>query len=125
MPNVRGIGGIFFKSQDPGRLMAWYAQHLGIASKPGSGAFFKWRAADGADREGITVWSVFPRETKYFEPSKSEFMINYIVDDLDSTLNELRQAGVEVDEKVERSDYGNFGWITDPDGNRIELWQPK
>ena len=125
MARVRGIGGIFFKSENPEALYAWYEKHLGIAGRPNEGALFPWRGADEAAREEITVWSVFPSATNYFEPSKAPFMLNYIVDDLDATLAELRAAGVEADERVERSDYGNFGWIMDPDGNRIELWEPK
>lgn len=124
MAQVRGIGGIFFKSEHPDALYAWYEKHLGIAAQPKVGAMFAWRRADDASKEEVTVWSVFPASTKYFEPSKAPFMLNYIVDDLDATLAELRAQGVAVDERVERSDYGNFGWVTDPDGNRIELWEP-
>lgn len=125
MAQVRGIGGIFFKSGNPESLYAWYEQHLGIAGKPGQGAFFPWRAADNTGKEEMTVWSIFPESTKYMKDSKANFMVNYIVDDLDALLAELKAAGVTVDEHVERHDYGNFGWITDPDGNRIELWEPK
>lgn len=125
MPRVRAIGGIFFKSENPNALYAWYAKHLGIAARPGEGASFSWRRADDASEEGMTVWSIFPTSTKYFEPSKAPFMLNYIVDDLDSTLKALREEGVQVDERTEDYDYGKFGWIMDPDGNRIELWEPK
>lgn len=125
MPRVQGIGGVFFKSQDPEALSAWYEKHLGIASRPNEGAIFAWRRADDPSKEQMTVWSVFPVSTNYFDPSKSQFMLNYIVDDLDATLEALRAEGVQVDERVERYDYGNFGWITDPDGNKIELWEPK
>jgi predicted enzyme related to lactoylglutathione lyase len=125
MARVHGIGGIFFKSTHPEALQNWYEKHLGIAAKPNEGAAFRWRHTDDPSKEGMTVWSVFPAATKYFDPSTAPFMINYIVDDLDATLAELRAAGVKVDERVERYDYGNFGWITDPDGNRIELWEPK
>ena len=86
---------------------------------------FPWRYADEPSNEGLTVWSIFPASTNYFNPSKSPFMMNFIVDDLDATLAELRAQGVQVDDRVERHDYGNFGWIMDPDGNRIELWEPK
>jgi catechol 2,3-dioxygenase-like lactoylglutathione lyase family enzyme len=125
MPTVRGIGGVFFKSENPQALYAWYEKHLGIKGRPNEGAIFQWKDADDASREGMTVWSIFPASTKYFDPSKAPFMLNYIVDDLDAALAELRAAGVQVDERVERADYGNFGWIIDPDGNRIELWEPK
>ena len=122
---VRGIGGVFFKSQDPEALTSWYEKHLGIASKPGEGAMFSWRRADDPDKEEVTVWSVFDAHSKYFDPSSAPFMMNFIVDDLDATLAGLRDRGVRVDDKVERHDYGNFGWIFDPDGNKIELWEPK
>jgi predicted enzyme related to lactoylglutathione lyase len=125
MPQVRGIGGIFFKSENPKALYAWYEKHLGIVGKPNTGAIFSWKSADDPSEEGMTVWSIFPASTNYFEPSKAPFMLNYIVDDLDGMLAELRAAGVQVDDRVERHDYGNFGWIIDPDGNRIELWEPK
>jgi predicted enzyme related to lactoylglutathione lyase len=125
MAKVSGIGGIFFKSADAKKLYEWYEKHLGIAGKPDAGAMFPWRRADGGNQEEITVWSIFPETTKYFKDSKADFMMNYIVDDLDSMLAELRAAGVAVDDKVESHEYGKFGWITDPDGNRIELWQPR
>ncbi len=125
MPQVRGIGGIFFKSNNPELLKSWYEKHLGIVSRPDVGAVFAWRRADDPSMEQQTVWSVFPASTRYFDPSKSPFMLNYIVDDLDATLEALRAHGVQVDERIERYPYGNFGWITDPDGNKIELWEPK
>ncbi len=125
MPRVRGIGGIFFKSKNPEVLNAWYEKHLGIASRSNEGAMFAWRRVDDPSKEQMTVWSIFPASTNYFDPSKSQFMLNYIVDDLDATLEALRAEGVQVEERVERYSYGNFGWITDPDGNKIELWEPK
>ncbi len=121
MAQVRGIGGIFFKSQNPESLYAWYEKHLGIKAKPGSGAFFPMNSVPGAQ----TVWSIFPQTTEYMKDSKSGFMVNYIVDDLASTLEQLRIAGVAVDDHTESSDFGNFGWVSDPDGNRVELWEPK
>ncbi len=125
MPKVRGIGGIFFKTTDPEALNDWYRKHLGIEAQPNQGAMFKWRQSDDPSKEELTVWATFPASTDYFGKSKSDVMVNYIVDDLDTALEELRAQGVQVDEHVERCDYGNFGWITDPAGNRIELWQPK
>ena len=125
MAQVRGIGGIFFKSDNPQVLNEWYEKHLGITSRPNEGTMFHWRRADNSGKQEVTVWSVFPSSTKYFEPSKASFMLNYIIDDLDATLAELRAAGIAVDDRVEEYDYGKFGWISDPDGNRIELWEPR
>lgn len=122
---VTGVGGIFFKSDDPEKLYQWYSEHLGIHPAPdGTGAVFEWRDADDADKKGMTVWSIFPRNTKYFEPSSSPFMINYRVDDLDALLEGLKKEGVQIDPHREDYDYGRFAWIMDPDGNRIELWEP-
>lgn len=125
MSRVAGLGGVFFKSDDPERLYAWYKEHLGIEGRPNEGAMLPWRRADDPSKEEVTVWAIFPSTTKYFGQSRSSCMLNYIVDDLDDVLRQLRAEGVTVDERVEEHDYGNFGWITDPDGNRIELWQPK
>jgi predicted enzyme related to lactoylglutathione lyase len=116
MERVTGIGGVFFKARDPAALGAWYRDHLGIDVQPWGGAAF--------EGEGTTAWSVFPADTKYFEPSTAPFMINYRVADLDAMLAQLRTAGVAVDEKVDESEFGRFGWAMDPEGIRIELWQP-
>ena len=124
MARILGIGGVFFKSDDPQNLNQWYRQHLGIQTSGSDGAIFPWRRDDDPDRKEMTVWSVFSSSTNYFEPSPSSFMINYIVDDLDSILDELRAAGVTVDGKRETGEFGKFAWIADPDGNRIELWEP-
>lgn len=124
MKRVTGIGGIFFKSQNAEQLREWYRAHLGIEADGSNGFAFEWRDKDQPDQVGMTVWSVFKGDTKYFEPSNSSFMLNYLVDDLDAVLAALRAEGVEVDDKVEEHEYGKFGWIMDPDGNRIELWQP-
>jgi len=123
MTRVTGIGGIFFKSGNPGRLREWYDEHLGIAPG-GEGAAFEWREKDAPETLGMTVWSIFPSSSRYFDPSQSAFMINYRVDDLDRVLKLLREEGVEVDPKVEDSADGRFGWAMDPDGNRFELWEP-
>jgi predicted enzyme related to lactoylglutathione lyase len=122
MERVTGIGGIFFKSNDPKALGAWYSEHLGIALEEWGGHPFRW----GDDSPtGTTVWSPFPADTKYFGPGTAPFMINYRVSDLDAMLAQLRAAGVQVDEKVDESEeMGRFGWAMDPDGNRFELWQP-
>jgi len=122
MERVTGIGGIFFKSDDPAKLCRWYQKHLGIQAEPPHGTMFEWKQNDG--RPGGTAWSIFPRDTKYFDPSRVPFMVNYRVDDLDALLEALRAEGVWIDPKREDSDYGRFAWIMDPDGNRIELWEP-
>jgi catechol 2,3-dioxygenase-like lactoylglutathione lyase family enzyme len=122
MARVRGIGGIFFKSKDPEALYAWYKQHLGISADPQAGAFF--RRDESSRPEDMTIWAIFPLSTRYFDPSPAPFMLNYIVDDLEGLLKTLREEGVEVDPKMESHEYGKFGWIRDPDGNRIELWEP-
>ncbi len=121
---VTGIGGIFFKSQNPDSLREWYREHLGIESDGGNGASFPWREADKPDQEGMTIWSAFPHDTRYFDPSSAPFMINYRVADLDWLLAQLRAEGVTIDPKIDESEYGRFAWIMDPEGNRIELWEP-
>jgi predicted enzyme related to lactoylglutathione lyase len=125
MKRVIGIGGVFFKAKDPKALSAWYDEHLGVP-KAGEGYFlFHWRRDDDPERQEMTAWSTFANDTTYFEPSKASFMINYIVDDLDAVLAALRAEGVTVDDKVQDEGYGRFGWAMDPEGNRIELWEPK
>ena len=122
MGRVTGLGGVFFKAADPKRLFAWYEQHLGLKGEPG-GVLFKWRD-EKEDAPGMTVWALFKKDSTYFDPSASPFMLNYRVDDLDAILERLRAEGVQVDEKREDSEYGRFGWVMDPEGNRIELWEP-
>ncbi|HKR22138.1 MAG TPA: VOC family protein [Pyrinomonadaceae bacterium] len=122
MKRVTGIGGIFFKSKDPDGLRDWYRKHLGIEAESW-GATFRWRDDPRADN-GSTAWSVMPETTKYFQPADKPFMINYRVADLTSLLEQLRAEGVEVDDKTDESEFGKFGWIMDPDGNRLELWEP-
>ena len=124
MKRVTGIGGIFFKSRNPDSLRAWYRQHLGIEVETWGGYAFKWRTDQNPDGNGTTVWNIFKADTKYFDPSQSTFMINYRVDNLDELLRVLREEGCTVDSKVEESEFGKFGWVMDPEGNRIELWQP-
>ncbi|HBB97206.1 MAG TPA: glyoxalase [Blastocatellia bacterium] len=122
MGRVTGIGGIFFKAKDPEKLKAWYRTHLGIESESW-GAVFDWRDDPRSD-DGSTAWSVFTEESKHFEPCQKPFMINYRVDDLDGLLTQLRAEGVEVDAKTDESEFGKMGWAMDPEGNRIELWEP-
>ena len=119
---ILGIGGIFFKSANQQQTREWYSKHLGLADK-GGGAMMPWREKDNPEKEHVTAWTVFPANTKYFEPSQA-FMVNYIVDDLDALLERLQKEGVRIDPKRQDEDYGRFAWIYDPDGNKIELWQP-
>ncbi|HXJ44968.1 MAG TPA: VOC family protein [Bryobacteraceae bacterium] len=127
MPSERGrilgIGGIFFKSANQQQMREWYGQHLGLADK-GGGVMMPWREKENPEKEHVTVWTVFPGNTRYFEPSQAAFMVNYIVDDLDALLERLQKEGVKIDPKRQNEDYGRFAWIYDPDGNKIELWQP-
>jgi predicted enzyme related to lactoylglutathione lyase len=124
MKRVTGIGGIFFKASDSDKLREWYCSHLGIESEKNSGALFKWRELDDPKSERYTVWSPFPEDTDYFAPSEKPFMINFQVENLEELLAQLKREGVDVDPKVETYDYGKFGWIMDPEGNRVELWEP-
>jgi predicted enzyme related to lactoylglutathione lyase len=114
---VLGIGGVFLRAADPEALRAWYESRLGIPIEPWGGNAF---VADAGD---ATVWSIFPGDTEYW-PAEKQAMVNYRVRDLDAMLAQLREAGVEVDERVEEQEFGRFGWAVDPEGNRIELWQP-
>jgi predicted enzyme related to lactoylglutathione lyase len=120
---VTGIGGVFFKSRDPKELKRWYAEQLGVPLEHDNIAF-TWTDPLHPAGEGMTVLGMFAAESRYFEPSKSPFMLNFRVRDLDAMLAQLRAAGVTVDDKVDDSEYGRFGWILDPDGNRVELWEP-
>lgn len=120
---VTGIGGIFFRAKDPKVMVQWYRRHLGIAIED-TMALFAWRGGKDGKVKGHTVWSIFPGDTKYFGKDGASFMINYRVKDLKGVLAALRREGVDVDPKVEDTDYGRFAWITDPEGNRIELWEP-
>ena len=124
MKRVTGIGGIFFKAKDPEGLKKWYQHHLGVPSDSTGGVAFPWREDEHPEKIGITVWAPFPADTQYFHPSTAPFMINYRVTDLDGLLAQLRAEGVWVDERIETYDYGRFAWIADPEGNRIELWEP-
>jgi predicted enzyme related to lactoylglutathione lyase len=123
MKRVIGIGGVFFKAKDPEKLRAWYQQHLGLEFDAYGSVTFSCPDEAEPRKRAQTVWSLFPSDTKYFDPSKTDFMINYRVDDLASLLEQLRDEGVEVDERTEEYEYGRFGWIMDPEGNRIELWE--
>lgn len=122
---VTGIGGIFFRAKNPGKLGAWYAEHLGLpVSKEWCGCSFPWRDAKNPKKKGSTVWSAFAADTRYFGKGKQPLMINYRVASLKKVLTQLRKEGVWVDPKTQESEYGKFGWIRDGEGNRIELWEP-
>jgi len=123
MARVTGIGGVFLKAHDPKDLTAWYAKHLGIVVSDYGGVKFLW-TDDVPAGTGLTTWSLFPGDTKYFGPGVQTTMINYRVDDLDGLLQQLEAADVWIDPKRENHEYGKFAWIMDPEGNRIELWQP-
>ena len=123
---VTGLGGIFFKAKDTAKLGAWYRKHLGLPVDPNwNGWAFEWRDAQKPQAKGQTIWSLFDADTKYFGRGKQTFMVNYRVADLKRVLAALKREGVWVDPKSgEPSEYGKFGWILDPEGNRIELWEP-
>ena len=120
---ILGIGGVFFKSSDNKALSNWYKNSLGFPSGP-EGTVFHWRERESPNTERMTAWSVFASKSTYMDPSPSPFMINYIVDDLDAFLNKCVAENVKIDPKRDDASYGRFAWIYDPDGNKIELWQP-
>ncbi len=124
MKKVTGLGGIFFKSKAPKDLMAWYQEHLGIEPDPWGGKTFEWREKDNPERVGQTVFNPFPPETKHFEPSSEPFMFNFHVADLPALMGQLRSEGVRIVGEMQDTPYGKFGWIMDPEGRKIELWQP-
>jgi predicted enzyme related to lactoylglutathione lyase len=121
MERVLGIGGVFFKARDPQALSAWYREHLGVPIEVNqSHGVFTTNAAAKQ-----TVWSTFPSASSYFGPVSASFMLNYRVRNLDAMLAQLRAAGATVDDRTEDHDYGRFGWASDPEGNRFELWEPR
>ncbi len=122
LKRVTGIGGVFIKARDPQALRAWYRDHLGIDVQVWGGAAFHWADAEGKPTPGSTAWMV--GDGSNFAPSEAPFMVNYRVADLDALLAALRAEGCTVLEKTEASDYGKFGWVMDPEGNKVELWEP-
>jgi predicted enzyme related to lactoylglutathione lyase len=124
MKRVTGIGGIFFKAQDAPALQAWYKRHLGIDVQAWGGAAFDWTDSDGTPVGGTTAWSIASAQSEQFAPSAAPFMVSYRVDDLDGLMKALREEGCNVLEKIDDSEYGKFGWVIDPEGNKVELWQP-
>ena len=123
MKKVTGIGGIFFKCDDPKKMNEWYKTHLGLNTNE-YGASFEWREESDSTKKGSTQWTPFAQATKYFEPSKKDFMINFRVANLESLLEDLKKEGVTIVDKIETYDYGKFVHIMDIEGNKIELWEP-
>lgn len=124
MNRVTGIGGIFFHAKNPVSLREWYRKHLGIDVQDWGGTAFTWSDAAGNPVKGTTIWSVGAADSDGFGPSRSNFMINYRVEDLSALLQDLRDEGCQVLDKTDESEYGKFGWVIDPEGNKVELWQP-
>lgn len=124
MKRVTGIGGIFFKAKDAPALGAWYKKHLGIDVQDWGGTAFRWADEAGNPTAGSTIWSVGSADGDQFAPSMASFMINYRVADLHGLLAALRREGCNVLDKTDDSEYGKFGWVIDPEGNKIELWEP-
>ncbi len=121
---VTGLGGIFLKMNDPKTTTAWYDAHLGLNFKGNTYQTFKWRDREKPDQIGRTEFSLFPKDTTYFAPSDSSFMLNLRVENLEKLLDILRGEGVTIVGEMETHDYGKFAWILDPEGNKIELWEP-
>jgi predicted enzyme related to lactoylglutathione lyase len=124
MKRVTGIGGVFFKAQDAQALQSWYKRHLGIDVQAWGGAAFDWADADGKPVAGTTAWSIASAQSDQFAPSTAPFMVNYRVEDLHSLLSALRAEGCNVLDKIDESEFGKFAWVIDPEGNKVELWQP-
>lgn len=124
MKRVTGIGGIFFKAKDPAALREWYRIHLGIDVQAWGGTAFRWTDAEGNPTGGTTVWNIGASDNDYYAPSTAPFMVNYRVADLEALLAALRAEGCNVIDKTDDSEYGKFGWVLDPEGNKVELWEP-
>jgi predicted enzyme related to lactoylglutathione lyase len=122
MARVLGVGGVFFKSEDPDRLYQWYDAHLGIKKNDGPGVSFM---TSDLPADGYVVWTAFKPETQYFDPATKQYMFNFIVDDLDGALEQVQAGGAELIGEVEAYENGRFGWFMDPEGNKVELWEPK
>lgn len=124
MKRVTGIGGIFFKAKDPAALQAWYKRHLGIDVQAWGGAAFRWADDTGAPVAGTTIWSIGSSGGETFAPGTASFMVNYRVEDARALAQVLREEGCNVLDKIDDSEYGVFAWVIDPEGNKVELWQP-
>jgi len=123
MKKATGIGGIFFKCKDPNRMKEWYKIHFGLDTDK-YGTNFEWRQAADSTKKGFTQWAPFAETTKYFEPSPKDFMINYRVENLQALVDQLKNEGVIMTDKIESVSYGKFVHIMDIEGNKIELWEP-
>jgi predicted enzyme related to lactoylglutathione lyase len=123
MKRVTGIGGVFFKCKDPKQVSEWYQKHLGLPANE-YGAMFEWYESPDSSSKAMTQWTPFSDKTKYFEPSTKEFMINYRVENLEALIVELKNEGVTILDEMETYDYGKFVHILDPEGNKVELWEP-
>jgi len=121
---VTGIGGVFIKAKDPESLAKWYDQHLGVGFGDNSWTEFKWINPHSETTPGSTSLSFFKEDSKYFDPSTTRCMINFRVKDIDSLISNLKAAGVWVAENTDTAEYGKFAWCMDPEGNKIELWEP-
>jgi len=124
MKRVTGIGGIFFQAKDPVALRAWYKRHLGIDVQEWGGTAFAWTDGAGNPVRGTTIWSIAAADAGTFAPGRSPFMVNYRVAELAPLLQVLKEEGCQVLDKAEDSEFGKFGWVIDPEGNKIELWEP-
>ena len=125
MAKITGIGGVFLKSKGDGKeLAAWYREHLGLPLEDWGGAILKW-PDDKADDKGLTVWHTAGHDSKWFSPSQSSFMINYRIDNMEEMIEQLNAGGVSIHQGPEYHENGAFLWIIDPDGNKVELWEPK
>ncbi|HTQ64074.1 MAG TPA: VOC family protein [Puia sp.] len=120
---VTGIGGIFFKCKDPGKMREWYQTNLGLNTNK-YGAVFEWHQGADSTKKGFTNWNPFGEKTKYFEPSTKEFMINYRVENMEALVDELKKNGVTIVDSIQNVDYGKFVHILDVEGNKVELWEP-
>ncbi len=124
MTRVTGIGGIFFKCNEPDKIKEWYKTHLGLNVTP-YGTMFEWREDADPEKKGFTLWTPFKESTKYFDPSTRDFMINYRVENLEAVVEELKKEGITLLDNIEDSEYGKFVHLLDPEGNKIELYEPK
>lgn len=124
MERVIGLGGPFIKAKDPKALAAWYEKHLGIPFQGGTYATWLPGQKGGQPGTGFNIMSFFPSDTRYLDPSQKEVMVNFIVKDLFTLISKLREEGVEIAGEPVKEDYGKFGWILDPEGHKIELWEP-